>query len=212
VVGYPIFTALIILASDLIEVLFGSRWLPAVPAFQILCCAGTLKLLNTYASSATQAKGVIWSEVSRQVVSTVLLVVSVAVLARWGIAGAAAGVLAATTATTILMHDLVRRQTGLRWREIVQPQVPAIVCSAGLALMMSLTGFVLQRYGNTPAPWKTLLVTGILGGIYYLAFLLFSGFREVRELVFETLDDLAPFAARRIRTLTGENLPAVAGR
>ena len=142
-------------------------------------------------------------------VSTVLLVASVAFLARWGIAGAAAGVLLATAAMTILMHDLVRRQTGLRWYELVQPQVPAVVCSVGLALIMSLTTFVLERYGNSPAPWKTLLVNLTLSGLYYTCFLLFSGFRDVRELVFETLDELAPFAARRLRTLTRMRLPAV---
>jgi hypothetical protein len=171
-----------------------------------------LKLLNTYASTATQAKGVIWSEVGRQVISTVVLVFCVGILARWGITGAAAGVVLATMGMTILMHDLVQRQTGLSWRDLVAPQVPALVCSVGLALVMVLATYVLTRYGNSPAPWQTLLTAVSAGAVYYFAFLLFSGFREVQQLVWETLDELAPFAARRLRILTRKNIPAAIGQ
>jgi teichuronic acid exporter len=213
VVGYPIFTGLIVLATGLFQLLFGSRWLPAVPAFQILCAAGMIKLLNTYASSAAQAKGMIWSEVRRQLLSTVILVASVAILCHWGIAGAATGVLLATAFTTFLMQRLIRRLTGFAWRDLIAPQVPAVTCSVGLAVVLASSRFALQEYGGNPAPWLMLLIVATIGGVYYCAFLLFSGFSEVRETVWETLDDLAPFAARRIRAFTStRSLAALVGR
>jgi PST family polysaccharide transporter len=202
VVGYPILTALILLAPELIHVFFGPRWMSTVLPFRILCAAGMFRLLNTYASSATQAKGMIWSEVGRLTISTALLAASVAALCRWGVGGAAAGVLAATVVTTVLMQHLTRRLTGLRWRDLVGPQVPAVVCSIGLTLVIGLTRFVLQGWWASPPPVITLLVSTGVAAPYYLAFVLFSGFDEVREAVVETLDDLAPFMARKIRGVT----------
>lgn len=199
VVGYPILTALILLAPELIELLFGRVWLPTVLPFRILCAGGMLRLLNTYASTATQAKGLIWSEVGRLTVSTVILAAGVAILCRWGVGGAAAGVLAATVVTTVLMQHLTRRLTGLRWRDLVGPQVPAVVCSIGLTLVLTLTRFLLHGWWASPPPVLTLLVSTGVAAVYYLAFVLFSGFGEVRGVVFEALDDLAPFMARRIR-------------
>jgi hypothetical protein len=58
-----------------------------------------------------------------------------------------------------------------------------------------------------------LLLASALTGVYYLSFLLFSGFGEVRNLVCETLDDLAPAVARHVRALTtSKGLAPVVGQ
>jgi O-antigen/teichoic acid export membrane protein len=208
-VGYPLFTGLIVLAPELIQVLFGARWAPSVAPFQILCAAGMLRLLNTYASTATQAKGMIWSEVGRQMLSTIVLAVSVVFLSRWGIAGAALGVLLATALRTVLMQRLIQRLAGLQWRDLLMPQLPAAICAFGLVLVLSVTKVVLGRYLGNPASWISLPIACAIGTLYYVAFLLFSGFREVRDLVCETLDDVAPFAARPVRALTSRGVAAI---
>jgi PST family polysaccharide transporter len=201
VLGYPILTFLIFTAPELIHLLFGSRWMASVVPFQILCLAGMLRLLNEYASTASQATGVIWSEVRRHCVSTVFLVVGVATLCTWGIQGAAVGVLLATVVKTFLMQGLLHRVTALRWRDLIEPQVPAIVCSLGMALVMTITRAAVYTYAATAASWTLLLVATTVGGLYYFAFVLFAGFQELRHVVSETLDDLAPSAARRLKAL-----------
>jgi PST family polysaccharide transporter len=212
-VGYPVFAGLIVLAPELFRVLFGEAWTGAVLPFQILCGAGMLRLLNAYASSATQAKGMIWSEVGRQAFVTILLAGSVALFCRWGVPGAAAGVLLATAATTVLMQRLTRRLTGFDWRDLLEPQVPAAVCSIGLVLAVGLSKIGFQTYAPNVATWIVLLVGIALSALYYLSFLLFSGFSEVRSLVFETLDDVAPPVARRVRALTaGKGLAPAIGQ
>jgi PST family polysaccharide transporter len=202
-VGYPIFTALILLAPDLIPVLFGPRWTPSVLPFQILCAAGMLKLLTTYTVTATQAKGMIWSEVRQQAMSLVLLAVGVAVLSRWGgVAGAALGVLFATLVRTVLMLRLAKRLAVLRWRDVLMPQLPAVACSAGMAVVLAVTRVAFSELAGSAPVWMSLAVGAVVAALFYIAFLLFSGFRDVRNLVCQTVDDLAPFAARPIRALT----------
>ena len=52
---FPILTTLIIIAEPLITFLYGAKWLPCVPYFQILCVAGffvSLQNLNFYAVAA----------------------------------------------------------------------------------------------------------------------------------------------------------------
>jgi O-antigen/teichoic acid export membrane protein len=196
VLGYPILTALILMAPDLIHVLFGSRWMGTVLPFRILCVAGMLRLLNTYASSASQAKGMIWSEVGRHAISTALLAVCVAVMSRWGVGGAAAGVLTSTVVTTLLIQRLVRRLTGLRWGDLILPQVPAVVCSLGLVLVVGLIRLLMQSWSQTSSHVISLAVSVGVAAAYYLLFVLYAGFSEVRAVVLEVLGDLAPFLAR----------------
>jgi PST family polysaccharide transporter len=197
-VGYPVFTAMIVVAPALIETLFGRRWMPSVLPFQILCLASMLKLLNTYASTATQAKGMIWSEVKRQAGFTVVLVVAVALLCRYGIVGAAAGVLVAIVCMTVLMQTLVKELSGLAWRDMLGPQLPAVACSAQVAAALVLTRIALQAWlGAPPAP-LVLAASLLVGGLCYLAFVLLAPAREMRGVVEEMLQDIAPGLARRL--------------
>ena len=197
-VGYAMVTGMIVLAPQLIEVLFGQKWLPAVAPFQVLCAAAYLRLLNTYASTATQAKGQIWSEVKRQALFTVVLVASVAAFARWGITGAAFGVLLSTAMMTVMFQILVHRLTKLSWWDMFSPQFPGLSGAAGLAVVLALTLVGMNRF-YADAPALVVLLTGmVIGGLYYAAFLLFCPFADVRVLVHETAVDLAPGVAKRL--------------
>jgi PST family polysaccharide transporter len=192
VIGYPVLAALIVVGPELIEVLYGAKWRPAALPFQVLCGAAMLRLLNVYASSATQAKGQIWSEVRRQALFTVLLAACVAAGSRWGITGAAAGVLAATSVMTLMLQALTRQVAHLSWADIYAPQLPGAVAGCGLALGLTMVkAALLTIYPSTPVFLAFLLCAG-LSALYLLAFLLFSPFAAVREIVQESADDLLP--------------------
>lgn len=197
-VGYSLVTGMIVTAPQLIEVLFGSQWLPAVVPFQVLSAAAYLRLLNTYASTATQAKGQIWSEVKRQGLFTAVLVICVALFARWGITGAAFGVLLSTILMTVMFQILVQRLTKLSWWDLCSPQIPGIICAVGLAAALGLL-VASARIVAPGAPALVLLLLSMaVGAIYFLAFLKFCPFPEVRSIVRETAVDLAPGIAKRL--------------
>jgi hypothetical protein len=170
------------------------------------------RLLNTYASSATQAKGQIWSEVRRQALFTIVLVVAVAAGSRWGISGAAVGVLVATMFMTVLLQSLVRQVSGLAWRDMLAPQVPGTICSVGLVALLVMTRSVTRAaFGDTPA-FVLLIVCAAAAVIYYLGFLLFAPFDNMRGIVHESAQDLSPSLAKRISWLAPKELSALSGR
>ena len=189
--GFPIITGMIIAAPQLIEVLFGRQWLPAVLPFQILCVAAYGRLLNSYASTATQAKGQIWSEVRRQALFSAVLIGAVWALAHYGVAGAALGVLLATCAMTAMLQALILRLSGMTWRDLVEPQLPGVICSAGLAVVVVLSQAAIYAIGD-PGALVVLAVSAAAGGLFVLAFLLWVPITEVRLVVEESVADLVP--------------------
>jgi PST family polysaccharide transporter len=200
--GYPVITGMIVTAPQLIEVLFGSQWLPAVVPFQILSVAAYFRLLNTYASSATQAKGQIWVEVKRQAFFTGILAVAVIVFSRWGISGAAAGVLLATVSMTLVFQVMVRRLANLTWEDMLRPQLPGIVCSLGLAGVLLMTAYISHQMVIDMNAVALLAIYVMVAVIYCGAFFLLSPFGEIRGLIYEAVTDFAPpAAARRLRWL-----------
>ncbi len=198
-IAYPLFAFMIATAPQLIVVMFGAKWLPAVVPFQVLCLTGMLKLLNEYVSSATQARGWVWSEVWRQLLYLTLIIVGVYVMSRWGIAGASVAVLLATVFMFTLMLRMLRQATHLTMRDVIEPQLPAAVCAAGLVTLAKATEVVLRETAPEAGPFLLLGTQVVISIIFYLAFLRFSRFQEVRALVHETLEDYAPSLVRSMK-------------
>jgi O-antigen/teichoic acid export membrane protein len=198
-ISYPALATLVVVAPQLFLVLFGERWLAAVAPFQILCVAVMPKMLNAFASTAVQAIGRVWSEVWRQLVSVGLLIVTVAAFSRWGIEGAAFGVLLTTLTQSVLMYGLLRAATGLTPRDVWAPQVPSLLCAAGAATIAALVGRALHAIDPTPPSWVLLVVQASCAAAFCLCFLLFCRFTAVRALVREVVLDVAPSLARTVK-------------
>jgi lipopolysaccharide exporter len=197
--GYPAMVGLIVAAPELIRVLLGERWSPATVPFQVLCAAAMLRILNAYASTATQAMGRIWSEVGRQFLFVIVLVLSVFAFSRWGINGAAVGVLVATCVMTTLLQLLVRRITGFSWPDLLAPQAPAIKCAVGMASVLLVARLALTGFAPTLPALARLAVLGFSGAAYYAAFLIFHKAPDVHETVHDTLKEFATRMAVRFR-------------
>ena len=200
IAGYPTLATLAAMGTPLFLVLFGPQWTTAVVSFQLLCAAGMLKIYLTYMSSAVQAKGRVWGEVWRQGAYVALIVAGVTIGSRWGLDGAAFGVLMATIIMTALMFDLLHRVAGCTWWDLIRPQFAGIACAIGVVAAIVTTRAVLATtLGPDLRPWIEVVVESAVSGLFMILFLLFCPFRDARELVRETLQEFAPVIGRTLR-------------
>ena len=197
--GFPVFAGLGLTAPQVIEVLFGPKWSEASLPFAVMCATGALKLLNSYASAATQAAGLIWSEVWRQVLYTAMIVLGIVALRNWGTSGAAVAVFGATAVMSVLMHILLKRVTHMPWREIARPLVPALMCSGGVGAIVLLVEFAMRRSMADPGAWLLAACQLSAAGLFVVLFTLFAPHKELRSVVLEVAETLTPAALKRHR-------------
>jgi len=197
--AFPFFAIMFVIAPHVMVVLFGRNWAPATAPFQVLCLVGALRVVNTYASSATQAAGRVWAEVWRQVGYVAMIVIGIVILAQWGPIGAASAVLIATAVMTISMHVLVRRVTQLSWRQIITPMLPGMAAAAVAGSATFATQLVIWRVDAALPAWLQLGLDGIVGVLACAAFVLFVPIQAVRSLVADMTSDLAPDFVKRQR-------------
>jgi PST family polysaccharide transporter len=198
---YPAFAGVAAAGHELFGVMFGPRWAMAVVPFQILCAVGALKILNEFMGSAAQAVGRIWGQVWIQAAYALLIVVFVAGLSRFGLDGAALGVLAATVVMTLFMNGLIIRTTGITLRAALAPQVPGAVLAAGVAATVLGARAALVTLAGVRSVWLLLPLEGTAAALFYMAYLKVAPFGPVRELVRETAQDMPPSLQRVARLL-----------
>jgi O-antigen/teichoic acid export membrane protein len=198
-IAFPLFAGLISVAPQFIVVLFGDRWKAAAVPFQLLCLGACFKLLNLYASSASQAVGRVWSEVWRQVLYVGVIVGGLIVFRSSGAVGAAAVVLVATASMTLAMLALLTTVTPVRWSDVVRPLVPALVGAAGVVAVELTIEAGFTRMGHVPSPWVLLGVQVVGAAVFYTAFVLFVPHAGLRTLVHDVIIDLGPPWLKRMK-------------
>jgi hypothetical protein len=113
-------------------------------------------------------------------------------------------VLVALAFMTVALQALVREATGLSRREMLAPQLPAMLCAALVAGVLLATDALLSVVLPDPAAWQQFFALAAAAALTYAAFVLFAPFAAVRAVVNETIDDLLPPGpARLLRRLQG---------
>ena len=168
-------------------------------AVPVLCAAGALRLLTSYASAAVQASGQIWGEVWRKVAQVALIVGLVLAFRRWGIEGAALGVLISSLILTLLMQGLVRRIVGLTWWEMWTPLWPSVVAATMTASVVAVATAARSPARGRPhfaGDRLVLILQAAAGGVSWID-IIFAPLRSLQDVVDEILDDVVPRFARR---------------
>ena len=157
-----------LLAPELVEVAFGSRWAELVPPFQVLAVGMMFRTSYRMSDSLSRATGKVYRRAWRQALYAGLVVIGAWVGHFWGVTGVAAGVLGALLINYLLMAQLSLSLGQITWRRFIQAQLPALsltVLSAAAAVA-ALAG---ARHLDLP-PLLTLLAgSSAAAGIGLLA-------------------------------------------
>lgn len=197
-VTIPVLAGLIVAAPEFIVAAFGDQWLPAVLPFRLLCLAAVFRFMSGNATAVVQASGQVWSEVWRRVVYVALMVALLFLFRRWGIAGAAVGVLTATVVAVLLMQRLVGRILGLDQWELIRPLVPGITCALGVAAVVGGVTAICRSELPAAPVWVVFGLQAAAGGVFWALFSLFGRFRSLQEVVREVVEDVFPKPLRRL--------------
>lgn len=168
----PVMAGMVAAGPHLVVGLYGTRWIGATVAMQVLCGVGLLRTVYGATSALTHAFGEVYAEFRRQAVYALLLVAAALAGKPWGITGVAVGAAAAVVFMYFAMAQLAVRITGARWRDFFGAQLPGVlvgvwVGGAALGVRLALEG----RGADSTATLAAVVLTCILAvpaGLYLL--------------------------------------------
>lgn len=139
-------------APEIVTVLFGPQWDAAAPILRILAAGLVFHACNIVTVPAIRALGAVYREAWRRALAALLMVAGVWAATRWwGLAGAAAAVVAARIALHLMLTQLALGLLRLDWPRLLRAHVPALWAGAwSAAALWAATEFA--RRAAFPAP------------------------------------------------------------
>ena len=171
---FPAMVGLAVVAMPLFHILFGTKWDPSVPLFQLLLARGVFTVLtslyNNYLIALGRSRLIVWIEVLRDGTALVALVATFPFLALtapgnpvYGVSILLWGQLIASVVAYVGTLVVVSRVTGLSVAAFLADCAPYFVISAVMgAVVVCLCAAI-------AAPWLSLLAGVGVGAVVYLA-------------------------------------------
>lgn len=160
---FPLIAGVIVVARPLIVLLFSEQWLEAVPIFQLICISGLIYPLHLVNLNVLRAIGRADLFFRLTVVNRALMVMFIIILYRWGLYALLIGQITNSFIFYILNSYYSNQFIHYPITQQVRDFLPNLLCSAGMAAMMWLSGIFLP-----PNEWILLFTQSSIGVLAYL--------------------------------------------
>ncbi len=165
----PLSVISVVLAPELIRVVYGAEWSPAIQPFQILCLGMFFRSAYKICSSIILACGKVYSFTVIQAVYAVIILIGSIIGQNWGIEG-----VAFSTAIGILVNYILLTRgsliiTGLNWRKFFELHLPGTILSIILFIIIYFTASSL-RSASVSDPLIIMLTSLTMGIVLLVTF------------------------------------------
>jgi O-antigen/teichoic acid export membrane protein len=163
----PATLGFVVIARELVVVVFGHKWLPAVPVLQLLAPIGLLQALTALNNGILQSTGQARTLFRATIVVSGVSLGAFAAGLPWGIKGVALAYLLASVVVQPWYLGITARAVGLSLRDCGGSISGLLQAGAGMVLAM-LAGRELLLAAHVPAGPR-LVVLIALGAVTYIA-------------------------------------------
>ena len=169
-VMFPLFSLLMVVTSDFILGVFGTKWTATIEPLRILCVFAMLYSINGPTIMVCQAKGRPDLGAKLFLINIFLLVISLFFGVKFGIVGVAYTVSIYAIISTIYFQRWVNKLINISYTDLLKSIFPALFGS----LVMVIGAFGMQMLLNSVFQWLpiiSLFITCLFSLIIYLVYL-----------------------------------------
>jgi len=146
----PLSAVVAILATEIVLILLGERWIEVAVPLRILACAMLFRTSYKISDTIVRATGAVYARALRQVIFAGAVLIAAIIGQRFGLAGVAFGVFAALALNFLMMAHLSLRLTGMTWAAFGQAHIPGALFGTGIAMTSFLGAQTLYQFEIGP--------------------------------------------------------------
>jgi PST family polysaccharide transporter len=140
-INFPVLAWMAVAAPEIVGVIYGQRWVAAVPVLQILCIAGALRSVGTLVGFAFRCRGKAHVEFYWNIAWVILLSGGILIGVRFGTSGVAVAISGLFIPGVCFTEWLACRYLEMPFRRLLR----ALALPAGAALLSTALGFAARE-------------------------------------------------------------------
>lgn len=155
------------LADPFIVLVYGDRWAPAAPVLQILAIAVALNIGANLSGAVIAAQNQLGREIKIQLQSGVLLFAGILAGLKWGITGAAIGMLPSYAFISWRMLSVAFDILDITWTQFWRVVLPIVSRNAQLFFVLFATDAALSSFPDSASRLLYFVIMAATGGLFY---------------------------------------------
>jgi PST family polysaccharide transporter len=164
--AFPVCFGVIILAPELVPVVFGEKWLPSIPIMQILGFVGVLHCVYQYKVTVITAMGKPSWNLWMHFLNSILDVIAFTIAVHWGIIAVATAYVIRNYLVSPIRLWMVCKLINITFSEYCCQYVAPLLGSLGMIFSVVVAKFLVRDWLNSQV---TLIISVMLGiGVYIL--------------------------------------------
>jgi O-antigen/teichoic acid export membrane protein len=176
----PCYVLLYWLATPMIGLLYGPRWMEAAAPLSLLALTGPLMMVGNLSGAVLAARNHLDRELKVQVVLVILTAVATLAGLEYGLSGIASALIVVALYNALNMYWLAARCIGTTWKDLADALGPAALLNMLLLLWLTALDHLLgARLAHSDL--LQLLVLGGLAGIAYAMLFLLIPLRSLAD-------------------------------
>lgn len=172
-ITFPLMTLVFILSKDLVEVLWGPKWLPSVPVIRILAPVGAIQSIIQIGWAIFPAVNQSRTRMGLGIFDVVVLLIAIILGKNWGLVGIAYGILFSRLLLFVVSHVLLNKLIRIDLREVLSSFALSLL---GCVVLVILDTILRNRtiFLNGGGLKILFLLTAIYVAIYAIYLILFD--------------------------------------
>jgi len=180
VVAWPFFLFLLVVCDEVIVVLFGDQWRPAIVPAQILCIARVIGTVQSFVPAIVVARGDVRLLLRAQLLVMAATIACIAAGATVSLAAIAAASCVAQAAAAVVFHRALNQLAPVAWRDVA-----AAVWRSAAVAGATLAASLLARWalGTSGSPPIDALAVALAAALAWLLAIALTRHPIARELL-----------------------------
>ncbi len=182
--AFPVFIGLATLAPEIVQALFGKKWLPSVPVMQTLAFIGILQSLLFFNGSVIKASGKPFWQLGIMFLTSVGSVIGFLLVVKWGIVAVAASFVIVGYMVAPLSFVAVRKLIQIDFKTYLRQFLAPLIAS--LMMVATFLGLKYVFAHQELNLYLLLFIYLLVGGLTFLLAIRLMArqlYRELLELV-----------------------------
>jgi polysaccharide transporter, PST family len=162
-VAFPFFVLIALLAPEVVLLIFGEKWMPAVPAFRILSFMGILHALLLFNGPLIKARGKPFVLLVIKLINSTANIAAVIIGIQWGIVGVAAAYVIRGYVFSVVELRVVFSYINIEIKKMLKRLYPPVVATLGMTICFYIMKLILIIENE----YISILLYVIVPGIIY---------------------------------------------